>query len=244
MRIIKIRKNTILLACAPKSGSTYIKKGIVSCTELTPLKLALREGWHELDRDKLVEVLDTGVITQLHMPLSLYSVDLINKYDLKCIVLTRNIYDTTISILDHLNKKSVKQGTLEKFGFNHSHVIFPKIFFELSSAEKINLIIKIALPYYINFGMSWYLYQEKLNRKPYWITYDDFFEEEQKSFDKILNHFNIIKTKKFDVNIKNPKTRFNVGTSGRGKKLLNNKQIKLIDDLIHPYKKFLKGVFF
>ena len=102
-------KKCILLACFPKSGSTYLSKIISSYENFRKVDLVPSYGnrEQELDIRKLHQNKKYNYIAQQHVRSSFETEKLINQFELKTIILVRNIYDIIPSLRDHLIKEGL-----------------------------------------------------------------------------------------------------------------------------------------
>ncbi|QPN64322.1 hypothetical protein [Synechococcus sp. CBW1004] len=115
----KRHKKQVLLACFPKSGSTFIRS-----------KITLLPGWaradfvptygrrdQELERGAIMRSMlsparfNKNIIAQHHCRASEHSLSLINKFNITVIVLMRQLMDAALSISDHWDRESTNGPT-------------------------------------------------------------------------------------------------------------------------------------
>lgn len=209
----------VLVACFPKSGSTYITT-----------KLAALPGWR---RASLVPAYDRrdqeleesairrsllhplrpagSIVAQHHCRASEHSLSLINKYDFRVVVLLRSLMDLTLSISDHWDRESVVGPTA---------YLNPVLLTQADSAgvSRLQFITRHALPWYISFYLSWLHHHHQVKRGVMFMTYERFFA------DKVAGMAEILDAAKIDcppalieqVLAREDQTRLNKGVSGRG----------------------------
>ena len=205
----------ILLACMPKSGSTYMRKVFGLFPGFREVSFVPEYGGREQEIcehtiQKLVTT-NCNFIAQHHVRYSTGTLSVINTFDLKVIVLVRNIFDVILSFYDHWLKEST---------------IFPMAFvpsdWECWEKDKAyEFIIDMIVPWYFNFYMSWLTCSIKDN--VVFVNYDDFMKNKPKVMADICQELQI-KISDTDINqafgiIETKKTRKNVGESGRGSTL-------------------------
>ena len=127
---------------------------------------------------------------------------------MKTIVLTRNIFDTIISIKDHLRKSS----TIAPMAY------IPTSLLNLDESDLEFALAELLSPWFFNFYVSWSNYHSKLH-----VTYEEMVENKEDFFGKILNYCGYNSKEIFNKGdffiLKNKKDRFNKGLVGRGEQL-------------------------
>ncbi|WP_413993604.1 sulfotransferase domain-containing protein [Labrys okinawensis] len=195
----------------PKSGSTFLSDVISQLpgwTRAIPVPSGCRRE-QELDESCLQQVNDINYVAQLHVRYSDWTDQMCHDYRIKPVVLIRSLYDAVVSIRDHLR--------------NESH-IWPMIFLEpyhadLDDATLDRMIIRLALPWYLNFYMSW-----RKARHALILSYEEVVADPAKAVRDILS-FAGATVGASDIEaavqfVRNAKaSRLNVGVSGRGNAL-------------------------
>jgi hypothetical protein len=170
-----------------------------------------------------------NVVVQQHTKASDATLKLIDKYNLKTIVLVRNIFDVIPSLRDHLLVDPRPQPV-----FNPSDD-----FHMMDSVAQLDMIIDLGASWYINFYVSWYM---AIQSKGFtMVTYEDFFSDIEAKFKQLCEVIGFPFDKAIFKDAKdkteNGKTRLNVGEKGRGQKLLNDEQKNRIIKLASYYPK-------
>lgn len=130
-RRLRIKKHNLILACMPKSGSTYISRLLMEATELPEADLANVSDWGEqyLSSNRLKQKVGSGpgLVCQIHLRASPSASRLIAKFNLTPIILVRNIYDVVPSIADHWqNEKAIGFGSyaMQTFAASDREVLY------------------------------------------------------------------------------------------------------------------------
>lgn len=138
----------ILLACMPKSGSTFLADLICALPEfnrarLAPSPMGRRE--QELDEACLRQAGRGNFVGQLHVRYSEWTAKMCREYRLKTVVLVRSLPDAVVSLRDHLRRESTIWPI---FYADADHAA-------LDDATLEDMIVRLAAPWYANFYMSW-----------------------------------------------------------------------------------------
>jgi hypothetical protein len=203
-----------LIACFPKSGSTYLYNlignlsGFEQCVYLPPSPRREQElsdpymgRYNNLTRQ----------VAQLHVRASGHTLELLEKFGVTPIVLVRNIHDCVVSLADHMSNESVEMpmAYLEPY-FN-----------EMSLERKIDAIVDLVVPWYFNFYVSWWR-----ARPGSIVTYEDLIlgglERQHGHLEKLGLVVSLEELKAaYELTAKG-NSRLNVGVSGRGAERLSH----------------------
>lgn len=168
----------VLLACMPKSGSTFLSSAIAALPGFARAHLvpgySRRE--QELCVEKLKECAALGsYVAQHHVRYSDVTQEYVNKFELRPIILVRNIFDIIPSLVDHHSREGC---------------VYPAAFapFDIairSAEEQIRFVTQMAIPWYFNFFMSWNQCQNKLL-----VTYEEFIFAPDLTLQRICEYLN------------------------------------------------------
>lgn len=215
----------ILIACFPKSGSTYLSELLCGLTGLSRGWLGAGGplgGSYSREQDAMERHFWTSkrTVIQQHVKATKDNLDLFADFNVRPIVLTRNIFDIVPSIRDHWLREGV-------IGLGH---YVPQSWFQLSEAQQYSYIIKMIVPWYFHFFVSWLDGSESISTLN--VTYEELFSQKRDTIRKISAFYGFeCSEHRIDeaINTMNPKkTRFNKGVSGRGKELLTREHIEEI----------------
>ena len=126
-----------------------------------------------------------------------------------------------MSIHDHIEQEDDKTP----IGFVHRE------YYAMEKDEKLMFIIRIMLPWYFNFLMSWREAPDDISIVR--LSYEELFSDVRGSLERIFSHFGI----EVDANtissavagMENKNTRRNVGVSGRGAALSSTHRAAILD---------------
>jgi len=208
--------HNILLACMAKSGSTYLR-AIIS--GLPNFRIASWVPGHgrreqELCKDTIIKELcgypNSNQIAQLHVRYSDVTERYVQEFELKPVVLVRNILDVIPSLLDHHKSEST----------THPFAYVPKNIVDWDNNRAAEFTTNMIIPWYLNFYASWNNCEEKVL-----LCYEDLIKNPKDVIKKICSKWNIqVSDDEILHAIKRAagmNTRMNIGQPGRGASVSN-----------------------
>lgn len=243
----------ILLACVPKSGSTYLCKalatylkvpvrGIQPCMEIQTIAPNILNIHHN--------VCPQSYISQVHV-LPTYQVEkLIKNYQMKVIVLERNILDCLVSALDgldieHLDTWAPEPGVKvwQEIFVGQSGLMMPA-FYQLDRKSRLDYLIENMLVWYIKFHIAWKVKANHFGKHPVYIRYEQLFADFRQGFATLLKDLELYNDEAYSCfNIPAKKTgdrghaRFNQGVNGRGQQALTERQLRRVHEIIDIFER-------
>ena len=213
----------LMIACMPKSGSTYLH-AILS--EITGLRDAcVSEFGHANEGDiceRRLRRLRRRSLMQLHVKATETNLKWMIKYRVRPIVQTRSLFDVVVSLHDHFER--------EKTGLPCGFV--GDEFWNRSWNDRLSYLIHIHLPWYFNFIRSWHAADE-IEICP--IAYEELFADQVGSLTRILDFYRICASRQqiaeAVARTAQRDTRLNVGISGRGNRCLTSEHKQAIHNL-------------
>jgi len=209
------RKRHVLLACLPKSGSTYLASILSFLPGMRKVALtpAHEQREQELDGAQLWAYDRMDYVAQHHVRCSAYTRQLIEQYGLRPVVLVRNLFDVAVSLKDHLGGESPRMP----FAFFDERILC------CDEAAQLDAIIDLALPWCLNFYVSWQAYDGALL-----VAYEDLVSDPERTVGRIAA-FADLTVKALDIRgaleqAAQAPTRRNVGRAGRGAEQLTESQ--------------------
>lgn len=221
----------IFIACVPKSASTFLKNLLVSLTGYRDVFMVYAAGQneHELYLPTLREAAHLDTVTQQHCRASDANVQMMQAFEIKPVVLVRNIFDSVMSQLDFYNKGA----------FYNSY--FRADYQSLDEETKIELLIDNVIPWYFQFVASWSLVEKQKRLEIFWLSYEDLVADKTTAIQNILEFYGLgaarrgIELKIKEIESEQQKIRFNKGIKGRGDSSLSDRQKERIRSLARYY---------
>ena len=221
-RIFLRRKPFVLVACMPKSGSTFLTNVLSALADYKTRSLCYSYAQTEQDLylPKVINNNSTACVTQLHIRATDSNIELIRNFSIQPIILVRNIFDIIVSIRDHQYRESIKSPMF----------YLTEDFFTLDESTQYDLIIELAIPWYFNFFVSWHEACRHKRENALWVTYEELISDKVITLQRISAHLGLdksdpeIETALNKVSTSNT-NRLNKGISGRGHARLSKEQI-------------------
>ena len=210
---------------APKSGSTWLsvllEEGLGWETlRLTPEDI-LREEVPEMMRFMHLSRSPQVFTPHTHTRYSRTVHELVDRTNIRVIVQVRNIYDTVISYLDHLNSDST--GFIVPVGFMNRHS-----WTRLSDNKKVSFIIEMVVPWYFSFYCGWSTSRLMKDGRIYLCRYEQLKSDPLEELKRVLNFLGEERAESLlreivDASDRKP-TKKRYGFVGRGRLHLTDEQ--------------------
>ena len=178
----------IALCSTPKSGSTWATNVLGKGLGVNSRRLcyAYSSNEHDLYVPALLDSLQQGFVSQLHMRATPHNVALLQDFRIASVILTRNIFDSIVSFSRDLRVKlQLESPNPGQYGY--SFVWLTVDMQQWSDEQLIDYSIDHYLPWYMNFLRSWDAYQTIL--KAYPLRYEALKAEPARHFSAIYNNF-------------------------------------------------------
>ena len=204
-------KTHILIACTPKSGSTFLWTILSQIPAYKKVSLIpgsdRREN--ELCKEKLIVNHRLNYVARLHIRYSQPTRELMESFYLRPVVCVRNIYDSVISLKDHIFKQRPALSMINSVD---------KDFKNWDSAKQDEFIVDLAIPWYINFFVSW----SECHNKAL-VTYEELNRDSLCTVKRLLSELGISASNEtigeYIKAAEKTDTLKNVATVGRGEAL-------------------------
>lgn len=234
-----MKKTKILLVCFPKSGSTFISRSLAEYFNVPRHILHISPEVQELSDYKLRRTGFRGYIGQSHILPTKNNIDLIKKYNLKTVILERNVLDCLVSLKDMYVERITTQEGIWQNAFVSQFGYFDQNFLTISEAKQYDYLIETALAWYLKFYIAWRNRLIKETLSTIFINYETFFQSTDTGFQNLLEELNCYDSAKFNAfEFPDRKqgaqgVRFNVGRIGRGAELLSVAQQERVHEIAH-----------
>lgn len=213
-----LRKRQVLLACFPKSGSTCLAGKLAALPGFCNASFVPDHGHREQEitaqsiREALFCRLFHHQVAQHHTRCSDSTLQLVKRYDVRVVVLIRNLKDCLVSLVDHWQRESC---------------VGPHAFWtdalladvDTSGISRLEAATITVAPWYINFYLSWLETAARaVEPPPIWLTYETFFADPHREFATLLGQLGLPYDDDAIERVWKTATpdRFNAGIVGRG----------------------------
>jgi hypothetical protein len=230
----------IIVAAAPKSGSTFLANTLMQLTGLRGFRLcaAYSTNEHDLYLPALCVTNSpgsSGCVSQLHMKGTFHNAALMRAFGIRPIILVRRIEDIVVSLQHDLREKAQAPNfTTGREGY--SFIWQDECTQALSDERLIDLIIDLALPWFVNFYVSWQRLCAQGAVDALWLTYEQMLADTEGTLRQALQFLGVPATRPIDPELLSRKYgTFRDGRTGQGGSLLTARQKERIRALFAYY---------
>ena len=210
----------ILIACMPKSASTYLCGAISNIPGMKEAVLTI--GHHRREQEicplECSLVHHFNYVASHHVRYSKATREIMKQYSIFPVILVRNIYDCVVSLRDHLLRESL----------DIPQAYVPRNFPVLTTAQQFDFIIDFIVPWYASFFASWSEYEGPAIRLGYEGLVQDFPGAIERIFRAVGVDASRSEIHKALEAVNPAEKRFNVGRVGRGMEKLSGYQVERI----------------
>jgi hypothetical protein len=224
------RPSRILVACAMKSGSTFIARVLAlyfGAERIEPVPYWGRLEQH-LDEHLLEPYLDRGFVIQMHLRPHVPNVAIIRRHELSLVYVWRNLGDVIVSFDDHVRNEDHRNPVC----YIHDR----DRYLAMPTQARYFYLIQHAVPWYIGFYLSWRAIRPEL---PFVEThYEDLANDPFAYFTAVvqaLGHQPDEDRLRGILAARPPGTRFNKGVNGRSADLLSEENKALLEALLRSH---------
>jgi len=218
-----------LIACMPKSGSTWFTMLLEQSLGIPAVRSYLQPDRNEQEIDSLELFQSLGrevLFVQQHVKASETLLRLCRSFSVKIVFLTRCIDDAIVSFRDHLESESTVASMfyMEDDWFRC-----------LSKNHQFDFLVDHCVPWYLNFVVGWVRAQQLHPDMVFHLRYEELIKNPSSSLTEVLRFLG--RSGQMDATIfeKSSGTRFNQGRVGRGKEELSDFQLQRIKALAVYY---------
>jgi len=229
-------QSNILLACAPKSASTFIQDALRKGLNLPTASLftatmdagsgsALGANLREQEPDELavlrVGLNGRGYVAQHHARCSPYMARMLSTYRIRPIITHRNILDTLVSMDDMVMQWRENMPAGMSGYFNDA---MATRYHRLEREERLMALARRWAPWLVQFYVSWKKCEAMGLVQPLWVAYEtDFLGDKSALAARVVDYLGVSGeavgrlTAAFEDKSNADAKRLNKGVAGRGK---------------------------
>jgi hypothetical protein len=230
-------RQLIVVAAAPKAGSTFLVNTLMRVTGLRGFRLcaAYSTNEHDLYLPALCLMDASGCVSQLHMKGTFHNAALMRTFGIKPIILVRRIEDIVVSLQHDLRQKA-QRPTFGTGRDGYSFVWQDQCTKDLSDERLLDMIIDLAVPWFVNFYVSWYRLCEQRAVDALWLTYEQMLAEKEGTLRQVLEFLGFRNIGAIDQDLLSRRYgTFRDGRIGQGISALTAKQRKRIREHFSYY---------
>ena len=220
----------VVVACMPKSASTFLCSLLAEATGYRPYLLNTlgHDTERTIDRLSIPTFLRRDTVSQEHMRATRENVRLLARMGVRPVVLVRDLMDVIVSACDHS----------EQVAGSGPAAHLPSDFDRWSREDRLWLVVRMGTPWFLNLVTSWIDAASRLDTL--WITYDDVVGDTAATVRRALEHAGVVSDEgRIDAAIAGvdpSTTRLNRGVSGRGRAELSAPQQAAVREIADVYR--------
>jgi hypothetical protein len=244
----------VLLACAPKSASTFISGALQTALGLPAASLfaatpriqavsMLGGNLMEQEPEELALIRNglngAGYVAQHHARCSPYLGLLLKTYNVRTIVTVRNLFDTFVSLDDMVMGYRSDREMQEGYYFSDG---LPSNYGKLDLEDRLTILVQRSTAWFIQFYVSWKKCERANLVRPLWVSYEkDFLADKQGLADRIIRHLELDPAAAakllaaFEDKSEGAARRLNKGVAGRGRAMPQSVKA-MIERIAHYYR--------
>lgn len=230
----------VFVACMPRTASTFLTEALCELTGFKRVELtdAYAENEQELDVPRLLDAYSYGSVTQQHVVANSRTVKLMSDFEIRPVVLVRDIFDVVVSIRDFL--------LTEGCGKWPTFFTTDERFRRLDDAGQYEQIVEVGLPWYFDFFVSWSDVASRGAVETLQLTYETMVVDWPGALGRIAEFYGLVfTTSAIEAALARTRARadslrFNQGKPGRGRTVLAAETI----ERIRSFTRFYPGVDF
>jgi len=218
-------KKLLVIAAVPKSGSTFLANTLSKCTGLADFRLSAgyATNEHDLYLPSLCLMNRYGCVSRLHIKGTFHNAALMRAFGIKPVVLVRGIDDIVVSLMHDLKEKALKPD----FGTGQNGYSFlwqDQSTKDLSDERLLDMIIDLAVPWFVNFYVSWQRLCEQGAVDALWMTYEKMLADKRGALREILDFLGLPQVTIDPELLDRRYGTFREGKRGRGSWILSAEQ--------------------
>ena len=241
LRALGAKRRCVVLAFPPKAAGTFFRAAIIDAVDGQLVRTA-----HALGGRDATPYLPTFIsyfsgnlaaepmVAHMHMQALPANLNFLEAFDIRPVVMTRNIPDMLASYWDML--ESDPQARMD--GLN---CLIPENFIEMSLGMKADFLVDILGPWYASFFASWFCYAARRPERVCILRYREFREKPVETLMRAVAHAGLARPREvcraaFDAAWDaRRECRFNKGEEGRGARYFTPEHIARLRRMLGAY---------
>lgn len=231
-------KHLIIVAAIPKSGSTFLANTLQRITGYHYFRLSSGYGTneHDLYLPALCMINPYGCVSQLHMKGTFHNAAHMKTFGIRPVILVRQIDDVVVSLVKDLQSKESLPG----YGIGQNGYSFiwqDECTRQMTDTQLTDMVIDLAVPWFVNFYVSWYRLCEQGVVDALWVSYESLMADKAGTVDAILQFVGYAHDGAFEESILQVKyPTYRDSRPGRGAEVLSDTQRQRIREHFSHYR--------
>jgi len=224
---LRRRAPCLFVSAFPKSGSTFLVEALVRASGYRRYYLGQDfRSEQDLYFPRLVDAWAMPVVSHQHTRASEPNLELMRRFSIRPLILTRNLADCLVSLRDHLCRESLVTPTFS------AQPGFP----DWPAQRQFDALVDLAAPWYLDFYSGWRRAREQ-GLDLLWLDYAGLIADPGACIEQIMGFYDLpLSAQRLGLAVdetrtRGTSTRKNVGISGRGRQQLSPAQLARLDGL-------------
>jgi hypothetical protein len=188
LRALGRRRQSVLLAFAPKCGGTFLRSAAIHAVDGKLTRIVHAQGGRDATPYLPSYILylaggfpERTLVTHVHMQALPANRHFVETLDLKPAIMLRSVPDMLVSYLDMLEAEVPTP--------NHwLNVIIPDAYPAWSAGRKADFIIDVLMPWYASYYATWLAFRRAAPQRVLVLRYCDFRRDAAQSLCALLQH--------------------------------------------------------
>jgi hypothetical protein len=210
-----------LIACQPKSGSTFLRNVLCEVTGFREIYLCHHTelSAQDLFYPILLEFAAVPTVTHQHCRATAANIQLMQAFGIQPVVLVRNLHDVLVSLREYLSAGAIRGTRFEVDAW-----------MQASPQRQIDQLIDLVVPWHLEFLASWQACDRERRLPMLWLSYAAMIADKSAALHEILSFHGLAATGEqvagaiAKVERTPERNRFNHGIEGRGRATLTSEQ--------------------
>lgn len=226
-RFFRRRAPCLFISAFPKSGSTFLVTALVHASGYSRYFLGQDfRSEQDLYFPRLVDAWSMPVVAHQHTRATVANLEYLRQFNIRPVVLTRQLTDCLVSLRDHLCQESLVTPTF----------CAQADFQDWSTTRQYDALVDLAANWYLDFYSGWRQAQAQ-GVDFLWLDYASLIGSTEECIERVMKFYELplttenLKKALAQVRSQGSNTRKNVGVSGRGARELTVAQLERLDAL-------------
>ena len=242
LRRLGRKRPAVVLAFPPKAAGTYFRAATIHAVKGQLVRTVHALGGRDATPylTIFVEYFAGGVtpatlVTHVHMQALTANIRFLEAFDIRPIVMVRNIPDMLASCWDVLEADPAAHE-------NGLNCLIPENFRDMSHEAKADFLVDVLGPWYASFFATWFRYSSREPARVCLLRYREFRDRPEETLARALAHVGLPRTRE-DCRAAlarawnaRAKLRYNKGEEGRGSQYFSVAHFKRLERILGAYR--------
>jgi hypothetical protein len=210
----------ILIACMPKSGSSWLFNAMLAVSGFPEDRYAsgFLQNEQEVFAPRVVKTATENGVIQQHCRATAPNLQILQAFGIRPVVLVRNVFDALVSMHDFYMTGATRNTFLERD------------WHALDAGTRLDLVVETVAPWYVQFYASWQQAIRWYGFEAMELRYEDMIADKPAAVAAVCDHCRVsadpgkIAAAVAALDGETTATRFNKGVAGRGETTFSDAQ--------------------